>query len=673
MASFLLPTVTAPMTRIFSLILLFGVSVSQSLAQEAPVRIEEVDPIFEQAVRSYEAGDYSAARTGFEKVIGNFPANHRTTAAIVMKAKCQLSSGDALEATRTLRLFISQYPESSYRADAGYTLGLAFLSTQRYDAAADALLDSWTRLPRNHMGGKPEQDIVLGLSTVIDSGFNVVKTRNLIRETPDGKQKAFLWIKVAEKHSAMAETALAESALDSLGVYASEPLFAARIAALRGVVERRGTVKFGALLPLMKNSQSSAVRQIGEELLEGIQFAVDAYNADPGVRTRVVIDVRDTERDPLVATRLAQEMTSDPSVTAIIGPVFSNTTSAVVGLANARQVPLVTPTANSNGIAAVGPYIFQANPDYETRGIAMARFAVQNRGHKRLAVLAPIDTYSKSMADAFIREATRLGAEIVGSEWYQRGQTDFTTQLQALRKAGLLAGSPPMLSFTGALTRDEIAALVHLGVPLKTVDSLLERSAVVDAETLLGPDAKTLLDSAGVGVMLDVPWQDSLEIPVTGIDGFYVPVSMPEEIGLVASQIVYFNFKAELLGSGEWNSFQELDANKRYCSGVYFDSDSYVEPDDPGYASFVDEFYGRLKKRPTSYTLYGYDTTRLLLSLVRSGAVQRESLVRALSATSHFRGFHSTIGLSSRRVNNWIHILHFDGERIQRIDQLSIE
>ncbi len=662
----------ALMTRFLFGMLALIVLAGQSNAQEMPERVEGVDAIFQQAVDSYSSGDFAGAQAGFEKIIRDFPVNQRTTAAFVMKAKCQLATGESLEAARTLRMFMTRFPESSYRADAGYTLGLAFLSSQRYDSAVESFMDAWEHLTGGGSQDRLQREIIIALDAVIDSNFNVVKTRNLVLEAPAGKQRGYLWLKVAEKHAGMAETAMAESALDSIGVYSADPLFAPRIAALRGIVGQRGSIKIAALLPLMKNDPSSTVRQIGEELLEGIRFAVDAHNADPNVRTHVTIDVRDTERDPLVATRIAQELTSDPTVTAIIGPVFSNTTSAVVGLASARQVPLVTPTANSNGIAAVGPSIFQANPDYETRGIAMARFAVENRGHRRLAVLAPIDTYSKFMAEAFIKEALRLGAEVVGSEWYQRGQTDFTMQLKNIRKAGLLAESPPMLSFSGTLTRNEIAALVHLGVPMRTVDSLLERSAVVDAKTLLGPDARTLLDSVGIGVMLDVPWEDSLEIPVKGIDGFYIPVSMPEEIGLVASQIVYFNFKTELLGSGEWNSFPELDANKRYCSNVYFDSDSYVNPDNPDYAAFVDTFFAQFKKRPTGYTLYGYDTAGLLLSIVRTGAIQRETMRRSLSATTTFRGLHSNIGFTSRRVNTWIHILHFDGERIEQVDQLNI-
>lgn len=665
------------MTYRFHQIVLFIMSslcfVLQSKGQEGPSYLDDVNTIFQMAVDAYVAEDFDAAVKSFERIIRDFPLNQRTTASHLMKGKAQLRNGDGLEAARTLRSFLASFPESSYRADAEYNLGLAFLSTERYDAAVSILLTSWEHLEKDGSGGRLEQDVVTALDAVIDSTYNVVRIRNHLQDVRGSTQRAYLWLKVAGKHAGNAELGLAETALDSSEIRYPTVSLKPRITALRQRVEQRGRVSIGVVLPLMTKLAGSPVRQIGEDLLAGIRVAVDEHNAPPSVRTQVALVVRDTERDPLVATRIAQELTSDPSVVGIIGPVFSNTTSAVVGLANARKVPLVTPTANSNGIAAVGPYIFQANPDYETRGIAMARFAVLNRGHKRLAVLAPIDTYAKYMAEAFMSEAVRLGAELVASEWYQRGETDFSMQLRNIRKATMVGSAPPMVAFSGALSRQEIATLVHLGVPMSRIDSLLERAAVVDAVSLLGPDAVHVLDSAGVGLTIQVEHVDSLEYPAEGIDGFYVPVSMPEEIGLVSSQIVYFNFVTELLGSGEWNSFTELDANKRYCTNVFFDADSYTEADDPAYGGFVDRFYDQHKQRPSKHVLFGYDTARLILSSIDAGATQRESLTRALAMTREFRGLHSRIGFSSRRVNTWMQILQFDGEQVLRVDELSIE
>jgi len=633
----------------------------------------DVEQLFRTGLDEYESGQFREAAATFDRIIRNFPLNGRTTAAHVMKGKAQFSAGQGLEAARALRAFLQAYPLSLYTADAEYLLGLTQLRAQRYEMAMRSFLESWQRLDSSAIGTRLWTDVMSALDGVVDSAFSSAQVRTLVDESRSTRRRSYFWMKLAEKQIAEARIVSATTSLDSLSRYPTLLPFADRINALKARVEQRGMAKIGVLVPLMRREEASAVKELGTDILEGIQFAVDEHNTDPSTRTKVTLDVRDTERDPLVVTRLTSDLTADNEIVAIIGPVFSATVSAAVGLANARGVPLITPTANSIGIAAVGPYIFQANPDYEIRGRAMARFAVQKKGYERLAVLAPIDTYAKYMAEAFVGEALRLGAKIVSEEWYQRGTTDFTPQLRNIRKAGMLDEARPMLSFAGRPGREEISRLVRLGIPPRTIDSLMSRSSVIPAEDLLGKNAKRLIDSLGIRTVQTEINVDSLELPVLGIDGLYAPINAPEEIGVVASQIVYFNIKTALLGSGEWYNVSELDANKRYCTNVSFETDNHVSSDQPGYGSFVDSFFERHKKRPTKNTLYGYDAAKMILSLIHSGASTRETLAKALAAIESFQGFHSKIGFSAGRVNRWLQILHFDGEQIKVVDEVNIQ
>ena len=85
------------------------------------------------------------------------------------------------------------------------------------------------------------------------------------------------------------------------------------------------------------------------------------------------------------------DLGDDANVVAVLGPISSDEVFASAGVANAKQVTLLTPTATSNGIAAIGPYVFQGNPDYDTRGRAMAAFAWDRLGARKFAVLAPTE------------------------------------------------------------------------------------------------------------------------------------------------------------------------------------------------------------------------------------------------------------------------------------------
>ena len=625
----------------------------------------QAEQVFSRAVESYRQGRFKDASAGFELVIRNLPPNQRTTAAYVMQAKCLLLLNEPVEAGRTLHVFISLYPGSTYLPDATYTMGLMYMKIQRYDDAVQSLLTAW------RSNAPVRREAFEALDRLIESSVPVDGVKELLKKAGSAEERAFFWLKIGEKEAAAERGVDAEVALDTLYRYYPDNPFKERTAALRRKTEERINVKVGVLLPLLLKSEPSGVKEIGNDILEGIQYAVDEYSANS--RVKVTLETRDTERDVLVATRGVQELASDTDVIGIIGPVFSNEASAVAPLANRRGCPLISPTANANGIAAVGKYIFQANPDYEARGRAMARYAIEKKGLHVLAVLAPINSFGKFMGEAFADEALKLGAKVVATEWYERGAADLKSQIASIRRAGWKAGADPFISFAGKMSREDIVHLVQLGVPMKTIDSLMERDARIKASELLGPDARHWLDSLGVATVFDESAADSLEYPVTAIQAVYAPITSSDEIGIVSSQLVYYNIQAQILGSGEWNNLGELDANKRYCKNVIFDSDNYVDATDSAYGKFVNLFFDRFKKKPSKNTLYGYDAAAMLLAAIRAGGTSREALTRELSQVKDFRGFHGKISFPPGRVNTWLWMMRYASDQVQMIDGFERE
>ncbi len=303
----------------------------------------------------------------------------------------------------------------------------------------------------------------------------------------------------------------------------------------------------------------------------------------------------------------------------------------------------------------------------------MARYAVAVRGYRRLATLAPSDSYGKFLAEAFAREAQRLGARVVAQEWYTHGASDLHSQFAAIRKAGLAEEAEPLVSFSGKFDVRDRLRLVDLGVPGKRIDSLLSKSARVPAVALLGSRARILMDSVGLTPSFDLSRADSMAYPVSGIQAVYIPIASSDEIGVVASQFVYFNLQAQLLGSGEWNDLPELHENRRYCSGLIFESDSYVDTAAAGYRDFLESFRERFNREPTRNVLYGFDTGQLVFALIRNGAATRTALARTLTLMKDFQGLHAKIGFSPSRVNMWLSILRFEGEDVQRLEEVEVE
>lgn len=643
-----------------------------SAAQERLEYADAAERQFRAAVAMYDSGSYREAAAAFDRLTRDYPSSHRITAAIVMRGKALCEAQENLEAAKTLKAFLARFSSSSYAADAEYALGRVYGRIDRWEEAMDLFLAAFRRLGPSSPD-RLVRNIMAAMDTVINVHLPVSALETLLARAGHPAERAWCWLKIAERQTAAENTLGAAVALDSLdGRYPDHP-FHARSAELRARLVARSSVALGALLPLMREAEPSPVKDIANEVYDGIVYAVEEFSRDPEARITVALETRDTEREPQRATQGAQELAENRQVIGILGPVFSATVTPAAVTANAHGIPLITPTANANGIAATGNYVFQANPDYDARGRAMARYAVQKRGFHSLAVIAPVDAYGKFLAEGFVREAERLGARVLATEWYQRGTSDLKLPLSRIRRAGMLAGDDVRISFSGRMTPATMMKLMDLGVPLRRLDSLMGKGAVISARELLGTRARFMMDSLDIHVAFDESQVDSIEYPVESIDAIYAPISMPEEIGVVSSQVVYFNFRTQLLGGGEWYNFAELSANRRYCEGVEFDTDTYVDTARGDFNQFVDGFSTRFKKRPTKNTLFGYDAAALVLHAVKMGATSRDALQRALAGTDGYQGYHAKISLTGGRVNTWMTILRYAKDEIRRIDEIRAE
>ncbi len=628
--------------------------------------------LFQRGLKEYDSGRFAQAAAAFDGAVQAQPDGERVTAALIMWGKALYWIDENMESARVVRMLLVDHPQSRYVADAHYVLGGIYRRIGRHEDAMTEALRAWELMPQPEPPRLAEDVITLVDTLASASSLPRRSIQRFLAVAPNAECKALLRLKIAENEAAAENTLAARLALDTLLAEFPREASRARVHALRNRLAERSDVHLGVLLPLMRNGDPTAAKEIAQDVYDGIRLAVDRFAMDPDRRVNVTIVPFDTERDPAIAARGVKTLAADDKLVGIIGPVFSSSAIGAARAAEEAGVPLITPTANANGIASAGPHVFQANPDYEMRGKAMAQYAVKTLGFKRLAILAPSDSYGRFLAQAFGDEVKRLGGQVLAAEWYERKASDLQKQLRAIRRAGLHAGSDPLISFGGKKRLGELMKLAGLGVPVKKLDSLMAKGATVSVASLVGPDAVPKLDSLGINVVYNDIYLDSLDIPVTTIDGLYLPIGTPEEIGIVTSQVVYFNLHTQLLGSGEWNALEELDANRRYCSGIVFESDSYADSA-AGYVEWRAAYSAAMKKTPSKHSLYGYDAASMVLSLLRAGATTRAGLLRSLGEVSAYQGLHARIGFSPGRVNTWLPILQFDGRNVVRVDEIKTE
>ena len=653
--------------------LCFACGLLAVLASPSPAQVElfvfrpEAEAVFVSGMEAFSAGAYDSARARFSRCLTAFPRHHRVSAAYVMGAKASYHLADYQESVRLAKNLIDLFPSSSYVDDAHYTLGLSYYRLGRFDDAAQELL--FARQSTNDSALATRSETFLGVVIADHLTLDQVKSlRDAARSVP---VRNFLTIRLADKAYRTGNIQLPLELLRPFRGYPPDMAYVQEGLVLLERIERGGSIDIAAILPLMSSSKQQATKELGTELLNGIRLAVSEHNKVGLPKVNLV--ERDSQRDPGIAARVVTELCSEDKIMAVIGPIFSNETFAAAGIANARGVPLITPTATANGIAAIGPFVFQLNPDYETRGRAVARYAVDSLGLKTFGVLAPAGGTGsgRAMAEAFIEEITALGGEIVDAEWYDEGATDLRFQISAMRRRALERTEVPVVDFGRRMSYEDLKKMLSWGVPTRMLDSLAEREDTVSVNVLFGPRGKQIADSLGIASRQTTVDYDSLEIPVEAIDAIFLPISDSDEIGVVCPQLRYFNFRTQLLGTGEWYDIAELDENRLYADGVIFSNDTYVDESEPSYQSFSRSYMSMFARRPTLNSLYGYDATALVLSLVRDGFASRQSLAEALARLESYHGIRADFRLDGSRVNSYLTILQFKGRSIRKIGSID--
>jgi ABC-type branched-subunit amino acid transport system substrate-binding protein len=435
-------------------------------------------------------------------------------------------------------------------------------------------------------------------------------------------------------------------------------------------MRKRGAVEIGVVLPLLLKSDRQAAHELGSEFLEGIQFAVQEYNETALIK--VHLDIRDTERDPTTAARQVADLCSNEKITAIIGPLLSTEALACVGIANERGVPIVTPTANANGMTLLGTNIFQATPDYETQGKVAALYAFQELKAKTFAVLAASDAIGRQLAESFIQEVHDIGGDLVQVAWYEPGATDIRSEIEKIRHAAMERTEIPCIDFGGKLRQVELNKIIAAGANQHSIDSLNEHGLTATVVSLFGINGKRIADSLKIPTKVEPAKYDSLEYPVTTLNAVFVPIAGSEEIPVVSSQLKYYNIQAQILGTGDWNDLNELDQQRQYTDSVIFFVDSYTDAASENYRVFQAKYQIAMKGRvPSTNVLIGYDVMKMMLETISRGATQRKEFASAL-AKATYDGWHSKIIFSRNRVNSAMTVMQYKQREIRKIGTINL-
>ena len=173
----------------------------------------------------------------------------------------------------------------------------------------------------------------------------------------------------------------------------------------------------------------------GQSNHNGVMMAADEINAAGGVNgSKIKILTEDDQSKTEEAANAVTKLISQNSVSAILGEVASSCSIAAAPICESNKVPMITPSSTNPEVTKKGDYIFRTCFTDDYQGENIARYVAQQLHMKRAAILTDVkNDYSTGLTKIISHTFTSLGGQIVGQESYSNGDSDFRSQLTAIK------------------------------------------------------------------------------------------------------------------------------------------------------------------------------------------------------------------------------------------------
>lgn len=209
--------------------------------------------------------------------------------------------------------------------------------------------------------------------------------------------------------------------------------------------EESNTIKIGGIFPL-----SGDVAVYGVECRNGVEMAIKEINANGGVKfveqdengnpvevfKMIELIAEDDEGNPEKSVNAYKKLVTKDNVETIVGSLTSGCTAAITSLAQTQKVLMVAPAATMESITDAGNYVFRACFIDPFQGTVGGKFAAENLGKTKAAVLYDItNDYSVGLYTNFKTSFEAAGGKVVAEESYAKGDMDFNAQLTKIKNA----------------------------------------------------------------------------------------------------------------------------------------------------------------------------------------------------------------------------------------------
>ena len=236
-----------------------------------------------------------------------------------------------------------------------------------------------------------------------------------------------------------------------IGVSACERISQITQPATPEIEDKSGEISIGVVLPLTGHLASA-----GELMKQGLDLALNEINNPQLVgaisesgpsNTKLKFIVEDDASTPEGAVDAFNKLIHEDNMSIILGPASSSATEAAFPIAQENRIVAISPTSGERGLSAIGDFVFRIPLTTDVVVPKGIEVTYAKLGYQRVATMYDeTDGFSTDRDKALQEAFTAKGVEVLTTEPFRSGDTDFSAQLtriQALNPDAIFVSALP--------------------------------------------------------------------------------------------------------------------------------------------------------------------------------------------------------------------------------------
>ena len=256
-------------------------------------------------------------------------------------------------------------------------------------------------------------------------------------------------------------------------------------------------ISIGVVLSITGRLDSS----FGGPMGQGFELALEEINNSQLGNRRIQFIIENDRSTVEGAVAAYNKLIHQDSVPVILGPATSSQTEAAFPIAQENGVVALSPTSAARGLSAIGDFVFRAALTTDVL-IPSGIEATQGKlGYKKAATMYDETDVFSTDSDEAVREVLAAnGIEVLITETFQGGDTDFSAQLTRIKEAN------PDVIFVSSLSPEKPGILTQgrqLGIP-DSVPFIIRTLTIADVQAA---------GDAAEGAITFVGWASTADTP----------------------------------------------------------------------------------------------------------------------------------------------------------------